>query len=76
MKLCVDCKHFRDGTLSQWCESPQNGINPVTGKTNHNWAKVSRTRTDRCGLGGAWFEKSVPLIRTPNWFQQWIASKF
>lgn len=57
-KFCVNCKHFRDGRLSRWCDSPNQEVDVVTGKHKPLFANVSRGDSQFCGVDGRWFEQA------------------
>jgi hypothetical protein len=71
MKLCINCKHFKEINL---CFHPNNGTNPVYGTPKAVFAsanRVSLTATD-CGADGKWFEeKPVEVKRTGFWNWLW-----
>lgn len=61
-KLCINCKHFRDGNFGSWCQHPNVGISPVTGKIKPALAWVVRgdwSDKDSCGEDGKWFEPEL-----------------
>ena len=57
-KFCVNCKHFRDGRLSRWCDSPNHEVDVVTGKPESVFAIASRGDPQLCGVVGRWFEQA------------------
>lgn len=57
-KFCVNCKHFRDGQLSRWCDSPNQEVDVVTGKHMPLLANISREYSQLCGADGRWFEQA------------------
>jgi hypothetical protein len=56
MKLCINCKHFKEINL---CVHPNNGINPVYGTPKAIFATRNRmsSTTTNCGADGQWFEE-------------------
>lgn len=62
-KFCVNCKHYREGSLIEMCYHKKNAaVSLVTGKANpKNSADFLRgtypgAHFEVCGPDGAWFE--------------------
>lgn len=68
MKYCKDCKWHREGSIGQWCDSPENGISLVTGKSISQLAVSNRNNSNRCGNKAVWFEEkeSIKTERIPS----------
>lgn len=62
MKYCKDCKYL---SYSIWCDSPNNGIDLVTGKSKPMHAITARQHR-YCGLAAKWFEPKPKL-----WWELW-----
>lgn len=60
-KLCVDCKHFREGL--QACAHPSNATEQIDLVYGNNYYRYARTPAQLrgmqvgCGISGAWFEE-------------------
>ncbi len=61
MKTCVSCKHFSEteGIEFSKCNSPNNGINPVSGVVNVRYADHARGSYGPCGPSGKYHEPIV-----------------
>jgi hypothetical protein len=69
MKLCINCKHFKELNL---CVHPNNGPNLVYGGTKPVFASSTRVDETQCGADGKWFEeKPVEVKRTGFWNCLW-----
>lgn len=59
-KLCVDCVYNK---YNLWCQSPNNCVSLVDGKSNLRFCSISRKYDSECGVAGKWFEaKEVAKI--------------
>ena len=64
---CNQCKWFDERMwIPDMCWCPQNGISPVTGKTDNEYCLSLRQNPNKCGPDGNWFK---PDDRT--WFSKW-----
>jgi hypothetical protein len=73
MKLCKDCKHFNNHTLTLTCTAPSNGINFVTGKPKTFWCHTSRNTAELCGYEGKYFEpKEEKPFKPVSWWRNLI----
>lgn len=58
MKLCKDCKHYKESELGPWnakCAKAEN-TNPVDGTTYNDPCGSVRAYVDKCGPDAKWFE--------------------
>jgi len=75
MKTCKDCKHSKVNNGIYFCQSPMNGLSPVTGRPLVKFAAANRRETSvletkTCGPDGDWWEKKPPEpihVKTPWW---------
>lgn len=72
MKFCKDCQHYVEGPLRDYCRSPKNGVNLVTGYAKVFTANLARTSSFECGIEGRWFELK---IEKPTLWQRLTGSK-
>lgn len=70
MKVCVDCKYFRDGILS-FCKHPNNGVDPVYGDVYAAFASINRNDKKRCSEEARWFEEidRIPPAPSKPWWK-------
>lgn len=57
MKFCKDCKWIKYGQEFIWCQSPNNGIEPIEGYINPVKCSHARRFGTLCGSEGKWFEE-------------------
>jgi hypothetical protein len=62
MKLCMDCKHFVDGRIDDFCA--RGARSRIRGGFIETCSYL-RTDTNRCGPFGDWWEKR------PCWWRFW-----
>ncbi len=73
MKLCINCKHFKP---ELWCKSPANGVNPVDGSPNPEWAIIARKEGGKCGPYALGFEPLPEQPKSePAWWQRILGLK-
>lgn len=75
-KLCINCKWHEQHNFSgiHHCKSPNNGIDPVTGKIQSQFASSMRVDfkgMKSCGTNGNWFE---PKLLVPSTSEKVITS--
>lgn len=75
MKICTDCAYFSENRM---CETPENGISPVTGEPRPMFASERRSAsvsnvypgTVKCGPDALHFRQKVESTKKP-WWKLW-----
>ena len=80
MKLCKDCKHFKDDSIigMGWCTNPKLDNKDLVYGTQPEPSVASSVRKDynSCGTTGNWWENITPQPLTPqpkNFWQKLIS---
>ena len=63
MKICIDCKHYKEKNSTAICYSPNNGIDLVTGVLQTRDPRLNRYQLETigCGMEAKWFEPKFEM---------------
>lgn len=67
MKICIDCKHYKS---PNFCFSPNNGRDLVTGGNTPIWSTTSRKTIGMCEIAARYFEPKE-MVKSKPWWRFW-----